>query len=166
DRTAPLPHDPGAKGRMKDAAVNADHGIRLMLRMLVEVGAITQQEATDFHTWADKGIWDALVRQEGGASNPGVMAIELLREALAAGSAHLVTTSGDIPEEAEQLGWTQRGRPPQDTWSPNGVRIGAIKDNGDGELRLYLHPRVMIETITRVAAGTGEPITDTVHTIG
>lgn len=166
DRTAPLPHDPGAKGRMKDAAVNADHGIRLMLRMLVEVGAITQQEATDFHTWADKGIWDALVRQEGGVSNPGVMAIELLREALAAGSAHLVTTSGDIPEEAEQLGWTQRGRPPQDTWSPNGVRIGAIKDNGDGEPRLYLHPRVMIETITRVAAGTGEPITDTVHTIG
>ena len=166
ERTAPLPHDPGAKGRMKDAAVNADHGIRLMLRMLVEVGAITQQEATDFHSWADQGIWDALVRQEGGASNPGVMAIELLREALASGAAHLVTTSGDIPDEAEQLGWTQRGRAPQDTWSPNGVRIGAIKDNGDGEPRLYLHPRVMIETITRVANGTGEPITDTVHTIG
>lgn len=166
DRTAPLPHDPGAKGRMKDAAVNADHGIRLMLRMLVEVGAISAEEATDFHGWADQGIWDALVRQEGGASNPGVMAIELLREALASGAAHLVTTSGDIPDDAEQLGWTQRGRPPQDTWSPNGVRIGAIKDNGDGEPRLYLHPRVMIETITRVAAGTGEPITDTVHTIG
>lgn len=166
ERTAPLPHDPGAKGRMKDAAVNADHGIRLMLRMLVEMGAISQEEATAFHTWADQGIWDALVRQEGGASNPGIMAIELLREALASGSAHLVTTDGQIPDEAEQLGWTRRGMPPQDTWSPNGVRIGAIKNNGEGEPRLYLHPRVTIDIITRMASSTGEPITDTVHTIG
>ncbi|WP_337007229.1 telomere-associated protein [Microbacterium sp. LB12] len=166
ERTAPLPHDPGAKGRMKDAAVNADHGIRLMLRMLVEVGAISTEEATDFHKWADQGIWDALVRQEGGQSNPGVMAIELLREALASGAAHLVTTTGEIPEEAEQLGWTRRGIPPQDTWSPNGVRVGAIKYNRDGESRLYLHPKVMIDVITRIAAGTGEPITDSVHSIG
>ncbi len=167
ERTKPLPHDPGAKGRMKDAAVHADHGIRLMLRMLVENGALTQAEATEFHSWADQGIWDALVRQDGGASNPGIMAIELLREALASGAAHLATTDGGVPEDADQLGWSHRGAIPNDVWTPNGTRVGAIKySRDDSEARVYLHPRVMIDLITRIAAGSGEPITDTVHTIG
>lgn len=159
-----LPHTDGAKGRMKDGAVCADTGIRLMLRMLVSIGAITGEEATEFHNWARAGIFEALIRQDDEAGDPGMVALELIREALGSGSAHLIRTDSGAPEFADQLGWTRRGVPPEESWAPNGIRIGAIKDDPTNP-RVYLHPRVVFDVISRLASSVGEPLTDTRHTI-
>lgn len=164
-RIAPLPHADGAKGRMTKAAVAATHGVHIMLRMLVDVGALSREEADEFLTWAIEGIHVAIRRQDHGAGDPGMTAIELIREGLATNMAHLSTTEGDAPEHAQQFGWTVRGNPPHDMLLPNGPRIGAIKGEGP-DAKLLLHPRVTFELISRVARGGVESISDTPMSIG
>ena len=165
ERISPLPHSDGAKGRMTKAAVAATHGIHIMLRMLVDVDAITRDEANEFLEWAIDGILTAIRRQDHGAGDPGMTTIELIREGLATNMAHLTTTEGEAPEHAQQFGWTLRGNPPHDMLLPNGPRIGAIKGTG-ADAKLLLHPRVTYELISRVARGAGESLSDTPMSIG
>lgn len=164
-KVAHLPHTQGAKGRMTTAAVSAIHGIHLMLKMLLEHDALTREEANDFYTWASGGIYEALRRQDGGAGDPGLLTIELLREALASNAAHVTRSDGTLPSEPEQLGWSLRGSSPHDNYIPNGARVGAIKGEG-ANARLLLFPRVTYDTITRVARGASESFSDTITSIG
>jgi hypothetical protein len=165
DKIRDLPHADGAKGRMTKAAVAATHGVQLMLRMLTELGALTRDQAADFYSWAIEGIYQALRRQDHGAGDPGLITIDLIREALASNMAHLSATDGDAPQHAMSFGWTRRGNPPHDIMQPNGPRIGAIKGDGP-DARLYLHPRVTYDLISRVARGAGESLSDTPTSIG
>lgn len=167
-RIADLPHTEGAKGRMAMAGVAAAHGVQLMLRMLVENGALTSEEGNEFYTWAAEGIHEALRRQDGGAGDPATTTIELLREALAANAAHLTMTDGSVPRggiDPAQLGWSLRGVPPHDSYAASGPRIGSIRGEG-AEARLLLYPRVTYDVISRIANAVGESLSDTTTSIG
>ncbi len=167
-RIADLPHTEGAKGRMAMAGVAAAHGIQLMLRMLVENGALTSEEGNEFYTWAADGIHEAIRRQDGGAGDPAITTIELIREALAANTAHLTMTDGAVPRcgvEPGQLGWSLRGAAPHETFTAMGPRIGNIR--GEGPLaRLLLYPRVTYDVVSRIANAVGESLSDTITSIG
>lgn len=165
-RLVGVPHNDGAKGRMITAAVVSVHGISLMLRMLMDHSAITRDEANDFYAWAEAGIDEGIRLQDPGSGDPALLTMELIREALASQSAHITSTDGEAPENAEQLGWSRRGKAPNDVLVPSGPKIGTIKVQEDGTARLYLFPMVTFEVVKKVAAGAGMGFSDTTTSIG
>lgn len=142
ERVAQLPHDEGLKGRLVEGAMAADHGIRLMMRMLVDQGAIDGKFASVFHKWAADGIFEAIALQDAASSDPAEQLLHYLREALASGAGHLADEHNGLPKDPETKGWIVRGVGPA-AWSPSGPRLGFVKDTPAGE-RVYLLPGVVI----------------------
>lgn len=165
-RLRDVPHNDGARGRMITAAVVSVHGIALMLRMLIENKALTRDEANEFYAWAEAGIDEGIRLQDPGSGDVALLTMELLREALASQAAHISLTDGEAPDNAEQLGWSRRGKQPNDVLVPSGPKVGTIKVHSDGTERLYLFPMVTFEVIKKVAAGAGMGFSDTTTSIG
>lgn len=156
DRIDDLPHDAGLKDRLTEAATSADHGIRLMLRMLKTTGALTAEEANDFYQWAEGGIYQAIAMQDAASGDPAEQLLGYLREALSSGAAHLTDEKGELPENAGAFGWSVKGTGQYATWNANGPRIGVIK--GD---RVYLIPSTTIGVAMQVAARADETFAET-----
>src|SRR5690606_3357766 len=138
------------------AATSADHGIRLMLRMLKTTGALTAEEANDFYQWAEGGIYQAIAMQDAASGDPAEQLLGYLREALSSGAAHLTDEKGELPESAGAVGWSVKGSGQYATWNANGPRIGVIK--GD---RVYLIPSTTIGVAMQVAARADETFAET-----
>ena len=160
-RVAALPHDEGLKGRLIEAAMAADHGIKLMLRMMVSTGAMTSAMANSFYQWAEGGIYEAVALQDSAAGDPAEQLLGYLREALASGAGHLTNDDGGTPENASGLGWTFRGKGEYGQYVPNGARLGIIKFNQAGQRRVYLLPSVAIGAAQAVANRADETFAET-----
>lgn len=154
-RVTNLPHPEGVKGRMVEAAVAADHGASLMMRMMVDREALTRSEANEFLRWARDGIYEALSLQEV-QSDAGAQLVRYLREALISNAAHLTLPDGSEPEDAETMGWTHRGQAPHDQWFPSGPRIGVVDVD-----RIYLFPSTVLGVANTIASRSGETFTET-----
>lgn len=159
-RTADLPHDEGLKGRLVEAAMAADHGIKLMLRMMVTNGAMTRVEADEFYQWAEAGIFEAISMQDAASGDPAEQMLGYLRDGLTSGAGHITTENGTAPENADVRGWNVRGSGEYATWTPNGPRVGIIKGEGDAA-RLYLIPAVVIGLVNQVATRADETFSET-----
>lgn len=144
-----LPHDSSLEGRFSDSAQWCSHGIRLMLRMLVTRGALTQEEATEILNKADQGILEALALQNDVAGDSGHRLINYLKDAIASNEAHLTSTDGGQPEDPEGAGWLNRGVSSMHgpIWNPTGTKIGAVK-NG----RVFLIPSVAVGVANQMAS--------------
>lgn len=160
-RTAELPHDEGLKGRLVEAAMAADHGIKLMLRMMVANGAMTRSAADAFYQWAEGGIFEAISLQDAASGDPAEQMLGYLRDALTSSAGHITTESGGAPENADVRGWTVRGTGQfPDNATPNGPRVGIIKGEGP-TARLYLIPAVVIGLVNQVAQRADETFSET-----
>lgn len=144
-----LPHDARLHGRYSDAAQWCSHGIRLLLRMLVNRKALTIEEAEQAQQAADRGIFEALSLQNDVAGDSAHRLISYLRDAMASGEAHISGPDGDTPEDPVACGWTRKGYDSQmhPVWGPIGTRIGAIK-NG----RIFLIPSVVMGAANQMAS--------------
>ncbi|GAA4659632.1 hypothetical protein GCM10025779_27390 [Arthrobacter cryoconiti] len=145
-----LPHDSSLEGRFSDSAQWCSHGIRLMLRMLVTRGALTQEEATLILNQADQGILEALALQNDVAGDSGHRLINYLKDAIAANEAHLTSSDGGQPIDPEGAGWISRGftlNAAEKMWNPTGTKIGAVK-NG----RVFLIPSVAVGVANQMAS--------------
>ncbi len=151
-----LPHEDGVKGRLVESAVAADHGTRLMLKMLIDTGAITQSEANEFWLWSSNGIFEALALQDSTSSDDAESMLSYLREALISGNGHLTTETGSAPQTPSVLGWTIRGHVHEQNWAPTGPRLGVIKED-----RLYLFPKVALGVAAHIAARADETFSAT-----
>lgn len=159
-RVSTLPHDEGLRGRLVEIAMAADHGIHLMLRMLVGAEAISRTEANTFYQWAIDGIFEAVSLQDSSSGDPAEQLLGYLREALASGSAHLTDVDGGFPENPSTKGWISRGSGDYATWNPSGPRIGVIKEV-DGEKRVYLIPSVVLGVANSIAQRADETFAET-----
>lgn len=160
ERTAVLPHDEGLRGRLVEAAMSADHGIKLMLRMMVTNGAMTRAEADEFYQWAETGIFEAISMQDAASGDPAEQMLGYLRDGLTSGAGHITDENGRAPENADVRGWNARGSGDFSTWTPNGPRVGIIKGEGAGA-RLYLIPAVVIGLVNQVAQRADETFSET-----
>jgi hypothetical protein len=160
NRVADLPHDEGLKGRLVEAAMAADHGIKLMLRMMVTNQAMTRAEADEFYQWAEGGIFEAISIQDAASGDPAEQMLGYLRDGLTSGNGHITTENGNAPENADVRGWNVRGSGDFATWTPNGPRVGIIKGEGAGA-RLYLIPSVVIGLVNQVATRADETFSET-----
>lgn len=159
-RLSDLPHDAGLKDRLTEAAMTADHGIRLMLRMMRTSGALTVDEANTFYTWAEAGIYEAIAMQDSAAGDPAEQMLSYLREALASGAGHLTVDDGGRPQNPGGVGWVVKGSGDFAQWTPSGPRIGMIK--GD---RVYLIPSTAIGVANQVASRADETFAETAVSI-
>lgn len=147
-----LPHDSSLEGRFSDSAQWCSHGIRLMLRMMVQRGALRKDEAAGTLSRADQGILEALALQNDVAGDSGHRLINYLKDAIASNEAHLSNADGGMPEDPQATGWTSRGSstfnglPNEQNWVPMGTKIGAIK-NG----RAFLIPSVVMGIANQMA---------------
>lgn len=160
DRLKTLPHDPGLRDRLTEAAVAADHGIILMLRMLTSAGVLDRDEATEFHTWAEAGIREAVGLQDATSGDPAEQLLGYIREALSSGAAHLTTDSGDVPENPNAFGWATRGVGENAIWASTGPRLGVIR--GD---RVFLIPSTTIGIANQVSQRADETFSETAVSI-
>ncbi|XAS69923.1 CHC2 zinc finger domain-containing protein (plasmid) [Micrococcaceae bacterium Sec5.7] len=148
-----LPHDSSLEGRFSDSAQWCSHGIRLMLRMMVTRGALSQEEATNILARADQGILEALALQNDVAGDSGHRLINYLKDAIASNEAHLSNADGGMPEDAHNFGWVSRGSSTfngilqEQNWVPMGTKIGVIK-NG----RAFLIPSVVLGIANQMAS--------------
>lgn len=160
ERLSKLPHDIGLKDRLTEAAIAAEHGINIMLRMLREFRAITLEEARDFHKWAEAGIYEAIALQDSAAGDPAEQLLGYVREALSSGVAHLTTDDGSLPANPSAHGWAMKGSGEYASYQASGQRIGIIKGEGI-EARVYLIPSVTIGAANQVAQRADETFAET-----
>ena len=138
-----LPHDLGVIGRLASSAAASTHGASLMLRMLVDTGAISPERSEALYSWAIDGIGEAVRMQDAGHGDPAQQTLEYLREAISSGLGHFTGANGGAPEDPEGHGWTVKSPNTQfETWVPNGTRLGIIKGEG-ATARLLLSRRVL-----------------------
>lgn len=164
-RVTGLPHDRGVLDRLAGAAASADHGIKLMLRMMVNSGAMSPARADAFNQWATDGIYEAIAMQDAESGDPAEQMLEYLREAVSSGMGHFTTPQGDHPEDAESRGWSLRGRGDFATWNANGTRLGIIKGDG-ADARLLLLPSVVLGAVNNVAQRADETFSETSVSVG
>lgn len=159
-RVAQLPHDEGLRGRLVEIAMAADHGITLMLRMLVSHDAMSRTAANIFYAWAVDGIFEAVALQDSTSGDPAEQLLGYLREALASGSGHLTLDDGGIPSDPSSMGWVSRGSGEYAQWTPSGPRLGIVKEI-NGESRVFLIPSVVIGVANSVAQRADETFAET-----
>ncbi|MFK0074605.1 hypothetical protein [Arthrobacter woluwensis] len=160
-RTESLPHTDGAKGRMVEAAAEAEAGVRLMMSMLTDLGAATPDEASKFIQWAREGIWASLQMQDSSSGDAGEQLISHLREALSSQAGHLVSATGSYPANPLGMGWTMRGSDESGgVYVPNGPRLGVV--NGD---KVQLLPNTCIKAARQIAAGADLVFSETATSI-
>lgn len=164
---ATLPHDAGLLGRLINAAVSLDRGVSLMLRMLRDHDAITDEEAREFYAWAREGIYTAICLQDSSAGDPAESLLGYLREAIASRKVHISEEGVLFPTSPDSFGWVQQGVGEYSQWRASGERIGVIKRGEDGrEDRLYLFPSQAIATANTMAARADETFSETPVSIG
>jgi hypothetical protein len=163
-RLSDLPHDAGLKDRLTEAAMTADHGIRLMLRMMRTSGALTIDEANTFYSWAEAGIYEAIAMQDSAAGDPAEQLLGYLREGLASGAGHLTAEDGTVPDNAGGIGWVVKGSGDYAQWTPSGPRLGMIKRDDKGD-RVYLIPSTTIGVANQVAGRADETFSETAVSI-
>lgn len=164
-RLSHLAVDEGLRGRLIESAMFSSHGVHLMLRMMVDQGALTRDEANAYHRWAEEGIYEAVTLQDTSSGDAAEQLLGFLREALTSGGCHLTTAETPIPDDADALGWSQRGSGDYATWAPNGARLGIIKGEGENA-RVYLFPSVAIGMARQIAARADETFSETAISIG
>ncbi|WP_404500486.1 hypothetical protein [Arthrobacter sp. GAS37] len=160
-RAEALPHTDGAKGRMVEAASEAEAGVRTMMAMLVDRGGATAAEASQFIDWAREGIWASLQMQDASSGDAGEQLIAHLREALSSQAGHLATPHGVHPAEPLGMGWMLRGTNPIDgIYVPMGPRLGILREN-----MVMLLPNICIRAARQVAAGADLTFAETATSI-
>jgi hypothetical protein len=141
-----------AHGRTTDNTARLALGWQYVVQFAEHIGVLTPEEAEDYRR---KG-WNALMKVASTQAEylehaePAGRFIDLVREALLRGKAHVTTEAGTMPAKAESLGWRQDGK---GFHSPIGDRIGYLK----GET-VYLLP----QSSYAVAQNMGKEIGDTI----
>lgn len=157
--------DIGLISRYSDDATVRQYGIRLMLRMLVERGAITSKEAAAFEQWAIDGLAEAYHYQDNRVGDPATQFLGALHDSIFNGTAYVSTVDGQAPDDEEiarALGWRSRISGPNVDWEPRGrERVGVLE--GD---RLYLMPVPAFKAARAAAAAAGEPLSETPYSVG
>jgi hypothetical protein len=146
-----------AHPRVPGVIANLALGWSYYLDFALEAGAITAQEREDTF----RQVWDTLV--EAGAEHAAEVAnreparrfLTLVLSALSSGRAHLTTTEGGQPPDADRWGWRVQETPATggvsaEQWRPQGHQIGWV----DGE-NVYLDPESSYAEVQRLADEQG-----------
>lgn len=122
---------PGLLGRHFTALAELQAVFEIVLRFVQETTgeeAITAERATAFSERMNRALEMIAIEQavNSASADPVERYLDLLRDALASGRAHLCDSSGDVPPQPEMFGWqfTPEGQP-----RPRGNQIGWIDGN-------------------------------------
>jgi hypothetical protein len=139
----------GQHRRTPEIVANLALGLRYLLRFAQEVGAITAEEGGKLSTDGWKALGQAAAAQahHQAASEPTERFLQLLGAAIASGTAHFASPSGDAPETPEAWGWRRHMLGSQ----PQGRRAGWV-DGTD----LYLE----FDAAYSVAQAMGQSVGD------
>jgi hypothetical protein len=126
--------------RTADIRAQLTAGYSILIRFLLDIGAIEEKELDRFKGRIGAGLEDAANAQSEysrGAEPVGAF-LRLLTSAIGAGRAHVADLSGGAPQtQAASAGWRLvrigAGRNEREEWQPQGDRIGWV----DGDF-LYL----------------------------
>lgn len=165
-----MSHEPSVRGRLARSATLITTGWALLMRFLRDMNAVTPERADEIWDWAMGGLRDQLYAQDPTMTDGAVQIVELLRSALASGTAHITDRAGDLPCDptdgaaGRALGW--HGRPPHGPrdrtdsdpmiWQPRGNQIGILTDT-----EVWLYPDEAIATATTRADRAGERLPHT-----
>jgi hypothetical protein len=123
------------------------------LRFAEAAGVMTAAE----HEQRWRRVWAALGRVARAqdeyltAADPVVRFVELVREVIASGRAHIATRDGRPPDQAESWGWRWR----DNECAPQGPRIGWVDLR---EHAVYLLPKESYSAAQRLGNDVGEPL--------
>lgn len=163
ERTQALRHEllaaGGAHRRTPAILAELGFGLELFVAFARDIGALSEGEANHFEerAWAALKLAGASQGEHLATEDPVRRFLELLSSALAAGDAHLVSTSGEQPLEPEACGWRRRTYSSgmvQTSWEPQGMQVGWV--DGDD---LFLDPHSAFKAAQRMAAGDGISLT-------
>lgn len=149
----------GSHARTPEIVANLATGWRWWLSYAVDVGALTESDASALwvRVWAALGKAAAAQVEHQRASEPTVRFLELVASAVATGRAHIASPTGDPPARSEASGWRQRvfgtGDYTRDEWQPQGRRIGWVDEAG-----LYLDPEGSFVAAQEIGNATGDPL--------
>lgn len=154
-----LREDAAMGGHRRTAGIVAELfvGMRYFLTFALECGAITESKQEVLRVRA----WDALRlvgKEQAGfnrSSEPTTRFLELLREAISGGLAHMADSSGMQPVMPSAWGWRFKtfgaGENERDEWQPQGARCGYV----EGE-DIFLLPDISYTLVRRLGdAGDG-----------
>jgi hypothetical protein len=119
-------------------------------------GALDEAEARDLwdRTWAALGEAAALQAEHLEAADPVPRFLDLLRSAIVAGRAHVVSAGGGEPPSLDRWGWREKttgvGETEWTEWQRQGEQIGWV----EGE-DLYLDPDTAFGIAQRMSAHDG-----------
>ncbi|MCI0340256.1 MAG: DUF927 domain-containing protein [Planctomycetales bacterium] len=153
-----LAHD-GEHRRVPAIAADLIFSIRLFLRFAGEVGVIDDSEAVALDARATAAIVAAAEAQATYqlSADPAEMFCELVRAAIASGSAHLAARDGNPPTNPIPYGWHPRtgktGANTFDEWVARGLKIGWI-DGPD----VYLQPEAAYSVAQRLGGSINQPL--------
>jgi hypothetical protein len=149
--------------RAPGAVADLLYGIKLFADFAQACGALSEVEAKAFVSRADQGILQTATAQQShqGAGDPAERFLELLRNAIGAGRAHVAGLKGDQPcGNPRHWGWILKMTHDSEDWQPRGECVGFA---GDGDL--YLLPDVAYSVVRRLSVESGDAQMMTLRTI-
>ncbi len=138
-------------------------GMEVFLAFAEDVGIVGEKEAAALGDRCWNGLREAAGKQERHvrAADPVTLFLDLVRAALASGSAHLAAADGGPPDDAIAAGWRDRsGGAGEPDYREQGARIGWIKGSD-----VFLEPRAAHQAAQRMAAD-GERLGISPDTLG
>lgn len=137
--------------RTPGVVANLYLGLELFAEFAVAAKAMTQAQSGVFlaRCWAALGEVAAAQTAVQGDGDAAQRFLNLLRDALADGKAHVAGPKGDHPEHPERWGWRTEG----EAWSASGPRVGWLEGSA-----LYLDPDAALG-VARLMAQGSEPLT-------
>jgi hypothetical protein len=144
-----------AHKRIPENAANLFLGLRYFFEFAAACKAITAAERSQYEERAWTELLEAAKAQRAHqtASEPTQHFFDLLEGAIASGRAHLASAKGEVPTNAKVWGWRLRNPEWDDSWIPQGDRIGWLEDEF-----VYLQPEAAFATAQRFGRDTGEPL--------
>ena len=145
-------HEASRHGRIADIRAQLEVSYDLFLSFVSETGTRSSAECTALADQA-RSVFDELASQQAAhvaQLEPTTRYVELLKEALASGSAHLVDREGRPPAQPAAWGWRRGGRT---EWRPNGRCVGYL----DAE-DLYLLPQAAYDVAHELLRADGDTL--------